>query len=152
MVLPKRLTRATLIPEPVQVRKSELALEVFDVVSHVEDKAPVINSNVLHAPSSWRTGCLQRAGLAAVPSLLGHDRLGGPVGRVQRADVGGLYSGWTATATSLRAASSLCGASTLAAMTAAMIGPPVTLLSISTLSAARFTSSSLAVMETSIPA
>ena len=47
MVLPKRLTRATLIPEPVQVRKSEVALEFVDVVSHVEDKAPVINGNLL---------------------------------------------------------------------------------------------------------
>ena len=37
-------------------------------------------------------------------------------------------------------------------MTAVRAGPPVTLPSISTLSAARFTSSSLAVMETSIPA
>ena len=26
-----------------------------------------INGNVLHAPSSWRTGCLQRAGVAVVP-------------------------------------------------------------------------------------
>ena len=56
-------------------------------------------------------------------------RLGGRTG-------GALYSGWIATTTFLRAASSLCGASTLAAMTAAMTGPPVIFLSISALSAA----------------
>ena len=42
MVLPNRLTRATLILDLVQVRKSELVLEFVDVVSHVEDKAPVV--------------------------------------------------------------------------------------------------------------
>ena len=72
----------------------------------------------------------------------------GPGGRT----AGALYSGWTATATSLWTASPLCSSSTLAAMTVAMTGSPVTFLSISALSEARFTSSSLAVMETSIPA
>ena len=43
--------------------KSELALEV---VSHVEDEAPVINGNSLQAGRSWRTACLPGLGGAGM--------------------------------------------------------------------------------------